>query len=289
MRALVTRPHHQAARLVLGLQARGIDCLVEPMLEIAPLPWDPWEALRGKQAVLLTSPNAAEALLRAARPGGPSGLDALPPVLAVGEATARPLRRAGLTRVETAPGSNAADLLRLVQARLDPSRGPLGYLSGETVACDFAAALAPIGFAVDRTVVYAARPVARLTAGARDAIAQRSAQAALFLSARAAATFSSLLARERLEEGCRHMVGVALSPRIAEATRPLPWRALAVARRPDLDALLDALYQSLVDIVDETLGRPAAASTILGQTATASEPVSRTGVAAAAPGGGQAH
>jgi hypothetical protein len=50
------------------------------------------------------------------------------------------------------------------------------------------------------------------------------------------------------------MVGVALSPRIAEAVRALPWRALAVASRPDLDALLDALYQSLADIVQETFG-----------------------------------
>jgi uroporphyrinogen-III synthase len=258
LRALVTRPRHQAGRLAARLRARGIGCLVEPMLEIAPLPWDAASALHGRQAILLTSPNAAEALLRAVRGGAAGGQAALPPVLAVGAATACPLRRAGLARVEAAPGGDAADLLRLVRSRLDPRRGPLAYLSGETVARDLAAALAPEGFAVERRVVYAARPAMRLTPRARDAIAGGAVQVAPFLSARTAATFRGLLAREGLEGACRGMVGVALSPGVAAAMRPLPWRALAVAERPDLDALLDGLYRSLAGIVDDAFGRGAA-------------------------------
>lgn len=258
------------------------------MLEIAPLPWNPGEVVRGKQAILLTSLNAAEALIRTAGSGAVGGFSTLPLVLAVGEATARPLRQTGLTRVEAAPGSNAADLLRLVQARLDPRGGPLAYLSGETVACDLAAALAPAGFVVDRTVVYAAQPVTRLTPEGRDAIARGSVQVAPFLSARAAAAFGNLLAYEGLEEACRNMVGVALSPRVALAMRPLPWRTLAVASRPDLDGLLDALYQSLADIVDDVFGRRATGSSLAGQTATASSPVSHGRITEAPSSRGQA-
>ncbi len=70
LRALITRPRHQAGRLAARLRARGIGCLVEPMLEIAPLPWIAAAALEGRQAVLLTSPNAAQALLRAVAAGG---------------------------------------------------------------------------------------------------------------------------------------------------------------------------------------------------------------------------
>jgi hypothetical protein len=47
------------------------------------------------------------------------------------------------------------------------------------------------------------------------------------------------------------MVGVALSPRIAEAVPPLPWRALAVGDQPDLDALLDELFRTSAQIVEE--------------------------------------
>lgn len=41
LRALVTRPRHQAGRLAARLRARGIGCLVEPMLEIEARAWDP--------------------------------------------------------------------------------------------------------------------------------------------------------------------------------------------------------------------------------------------------------
>lgn len=250
-RALITRPHHQAERLVARLRARGIDCLVEPMLEIVSLPWNPWEVIQGKQAILLTSANAAEALIRTDGLGAIQDFSAVPLILAVGEGTARPLRRAGLTRIEAAPGSNAVDLLRLVQARLAPRGGPLAYLSGETVACDLVAALAPAGFAVDRTNVYAARPATRFTAEAREALARGSIQVAPFLSARAAATFRGLLADEGLEDACRNLVGIALSPRIADAMRPLPWRLLAVAERPDLRGLLAALDSCLAGLAKD--------------------------------------
>jgi uroporphyrinogen-III synthase len=167
------------------------------------------------------------------------------------------LRRVGIAQVAAAPYGDAVGLLRLVRARLNPHRGPLAYLSGEAVACDLATALAPAGFAVERTVVYVARPALRLRPRAREAIARAAVQVAPFLSARAAAAFRGLLAQEGLEGACRRMVGVALSPRVAEAMRPLPWRALGVANQPDLDALLDGLDRSLASVVDDAFGRRA--------------------------------
>ena len=256
LRALVTRPRHQAGELVAGLQARGIACLVEPMLEILPRPWDPRSLLAGPQAVLLTSANAAEALLRAVA----GRALPLPPILAVGPATARPLCRAGLQlgvrRIEAA-GGDAADLLRLVRRRLDPRGGPVLHLSGEAIACDLGAALAADGYAVERHVVYAARPATRLSARLRAALADGGIQLAPFLSCRTAMAFRDLVLATRLESACRGMVGVALSPRIAAAMRPLPWCALATAARPDLRSLLAALDASLAGIVDAAFGRPA--------------------------------
>ncbi|MBX6742508.1 MAG: uroporphyrinogen-III synthase [Acetobacteraceae bacterium] len=249
--ALVTRPRRQAGALASRLRTRGIACMVEPMLEVAPLPWDARAALAGRQAVLLTSANASRELLRAAE--GLGGLAAIPPVLAVGEATARPLRRAGLRQVEAA-GGDALDLLRLARVRLDPRRGPVAYLSGETVACDLAAALAPDGFAVERSVVYAARPATRLSPALRAVMERGAIQVAPFLSARTAAIFHDLVRREGLAETCGGMIGAALSPRIAEAMRPLPWRAMVIAERPDLDALLHAMDLSLAGITDAAPG-----------------------------------
>lgn len=256
LRALVTRPRHQAGDLVAVLRARGIGCLVEPMVDIRPLPWDPRPVLAGPQAVLLTSANAADALLRAAAAAGGPAL--LPPVLAVGPATARPLHRAGLRRIEAARG-DAADLLRLARRRLDPRGGRILHLSGEAIACDIGAALAADGFTVERHILYAARPATRLSPRLRAALAGGEVQLAPFLSLRTAATFRDLILEARLEAACRGMVGVALSPRIAAAMRPLPWCALATAARPDLESLLAALDSSLAGIVDAAFGRPAMA------------------------------
>lgn len=253
LRALVTRPRHQAGRLAARLRARGVGCLVEPMLDIEACPWDP-AVLEGRQAVLLTSPNAAAALAEVLATGAATPW----PILAVGAGTARALWRAGLARIEAAPGSDAADLLRLARARLEPRGGPIAYLSGALVACDLGAALAPEGFMVERTVVYAAQPAGGLTPRARAALDAGAIGLAPFLSARAAERFGELVTRAKLEAACRGITGIALSPRIARAMRPLPWRAVEVALRPDLDGLLHCLDGVLAQVLRQDAGTPAA-------------------------------
>lgn len=257
VQVLVTRPRRQAGDLVARLQTGGMRCLVEPMQKIMPLPWEAAAALDGRQAVVLTSPNGASALLRATKAATKQPIS-VPRIFAVGTATARPLWQAGLAEVEASDGT-AQDLVRLIQARLAPHSGPIAYLSADVIACDLVAALAPAGFTVERSVVYAARAPSHLSLRARDAIADGAIQVVPFLSARAATTFHRLLVQEELEGSCRSMVGIALSQRIARSMSPLPWRALSTARCPDLDGLLAALYQALAYVVDETfsqLGAP---------------------------------
>lgn len=253
LRALLTRPRHQSGRLAARLRARGIGCLVEPLLVIEPRAWEVG-VLEARQAVLLTSPNAAAALVAALA----SGAAAPRLVLAVGAATARPLRRTGLVRVEAAQGSDAVDLLRLARAHLDPCGGPVAYLSGAHVACDLAAALAPSGLVVERTVVYAAVLADGLTSRARAALAAGEIHLAPFLSARAAEHFGDLVERAGLKEKCRGITGIALSPRVAEAMRSLPWFAVEVAMRPDMDGLLHCLDGVLAQLRDRIASMRAA-------------------------------
>ena len=83
----------------------------------------------------------------------------------------------------------------------------------------------------------------RLSDATRQAIARHEIDAALFFSPRNAATFVRLAAG--LEEGCQHMVAVALSSAVAEKLAPLPWRRVAVAAAPNESALLAALDSSM--------------------------------------------
>src|SRR4029077_13771862 len=102
-RALVTRPRTEAMALAEALAVRGIEAIIEPLLDIhyrdAPAP-----DLTGVQAVLCTSANGVRALARLSRERGLT-------LLAVGEATAARARQEGFFRVESA-GGNVDDLAR---------------------------------------------------------------------------------------------------------------------------------------------------------------------------------
>src|SRR5580704_6305794 len=109
MRALITRPRAEAEALAALLGARGIETVIEPLIEIAHgaaiLP-----ELIGVQAILCTSANGVRALARASAERGL-------PVLAVGDATAARARAEGFRRVESA-GGDVEDLAYLVGRRL---------------------------------------------------------------------------------------------------------------------------------------------------------------------------
>src|SRR5438094_6558683 len=113
-RALVTRPRAEAMALAEALAKRGIEAVIEPLLDIhyrdGPAP-----DLAGVQAILCTSANGVRALARLSPQRGC-------PVLAVGERTAGHARAEGFLQVESA-GGNVADLARLVRDRLRPEDG----------------------------------------------------------------------------------------------------------------------------------------------------------------------
>src|SRR5438067_8827911 len=136
-RALVTRPRAEAVALAEALDRRGIEAIVEPLLDILYRD-EPAPDLAGVQAVLCTSANGVRAL---ARLSGERGVA----LFAVGEASAARARAEGFLRVESA-GGNVDDLARLVRQRLRPEGGRLLHVAGSDVAGDLAGTLRAVGF-----------------------------------------------------------------------------------------------------------------------------------------------
>ncbi len=110
LRVLVTRPAHQAAGLVLGLEDAGATVTSLPLIAIAP----PQDAEAARTALLaycdagfwiFTSVNAVEAAVRLQPDGWPSTLFAL------GQASARALSRHGQTARAPEGGSSEELLL----------------------------------------------------------------------------------------------------------------------------------------------------------------------------------
>ncbi len=232
MRLLVTRPREDAEALAGLLRERGIETLVEPLLEIE-FTGAAGIDLLGVQALLATSANGVRAL---ARSEGRRDL----PLFAVGDATARAAAEAGFTAVVSAAG-DVEDLARLVSRRLDADRGTLVHVAGTRIAGDLAGILEASGFTCRREVLYRARPASRLSPAAIGEMEAGTLDGGIFFSPRTAATFASLVGEGGLAEALGVMTAFCLSPAVAEKAGALPWRRLVVAERPDQESLLAAI------------------------------------------------
>ena len=236
--ALVTRPRADAESLAAALTQRGIDALIEPLLEIhyrdSPTP-----DLAGVQAILCTSANGVRALARL------TGERVLP-LFAVGDATAAQAGEAGFARVESAGGS-LGDLVRLAREHLHPTDGRLLHVAGSEVAGDLAGALRAASFAVDRAVLYEARPVGVLSAASVQALTAGTVDFALFFSPRTARIFAQLAERGGVAEAIDRVTAVSISAAADAGLGSLHFRERHVAKRPDQPSLLAALDRVLAE------------------------------------------
>jgi uroporphyrinogen-III synthase len=238
MRILITRPRDDAMRLAQRLTAAGHDVLCEPMLEIRFLVGAELD-LTGAQAILFTSANGVRAFA-AASPRRDMA------VFAVGDSTAAAARDAGFGDVESAGGA-VDDLARLVRERLRPEDGPVLHVSGRDVAGDLSGRLSQAGFTVRRAVLYAADGATSLSSAAGDALRSGSVDAAVFYSARTAATFRRLVEQADLTSALAKMSAYGLSPAALEPIRSLAWARQAAAAHPDESELLTLIEQQAAE------------------------------------------
>ncbi len=230
LRALVTRPRAEAAELAAALAGRGIEAVIEPLIEIKTLDL-PAPSLAGVQAVLCTSANGVRALAAAVA-------ERAIPVFAVGDATAAQAREKGFQRVESAHG-DVGELARLVRRRLDPAGGRLLHVAGTTVAGDLAGELRDAGFTVERAVMYEAQAAAALDPATVAALAEGGIDLALFFSPRTATIFARLAIAAGIADRLGRVTALSISPAADAALVPLSFRERIVAAAPTQAALLD--------------------------------------------------
>lgn len=228
---LVTRPHPQAEALARELAAEGWRPLLWPLLEIVALGQPPDLGLA--QALILSSANAA----RRCAPGAETNPAPIP-ALCVGEGTAQAARAAGFSDARAA-GGDAAALVALARASLDPAAGPLAFARGETVAADVAGALRAAGFTVEETVVYAARPATAAPDAIAAALRDGAVAAAAFYSPRTAAIFAALAQPWRA--GLAGATAVAISAAAAAPLADAGFGAVIAAATPDAAGMRAAI------------------------------------------------
>jgi uroporphyrinogen-III synthase len=234
--ALLTRPREDSVALARALAERGIDVMVEPLLDIVALDGVAVDTA-GVQGIVGTSANGIRALARVVA-------DRSMPLFAVGDASARVARELGYTTVESA-GGDVDTLAELVAARTPPSAGALLHAAGTVVAGDLAGRLGSKGFEVRRVVLYEARTATALSPALGEALAAGAIDLALFFSPRTAATFATLVRAAGAAGELARVATYGLSANVARELASLPWRSLRIAAQPTQAALLAALDDDL--------------------------------------------
>jgi uroporphyrinogen-III synthase len=222
---LITRPEPGATETAARLTAVGLVPIVAPVLSIIARQVSAPDGVAG---TLLTSRNAVAAC-------PPSLHDR--PVFAVGSATAARAAEAGFSRVFNADG-DAAALASLVAGTLLPAYGSLFMPAGLGQGTELAASLRRCGFRVIRRAAYRAVYVPVLPDAAAMHLRQGQLAAAMFFSAETSHHFVRLVRAAGLTDAVCEVAAVSISERAAVALRPLPWRRISVAAKPNQDAML---------------------------------------------------
>jgi uroporphyrinogen-III synthase len=144
---------------------------------------------------------------------------------------------AGFNHVFDADG-DATALATLVTKTLSPEDGSLLLPVGQGQGLELAASLRTLGFRVIRRVAYRVALAPELPQSAADLLARGVTAAAMFFSAETSRHFVRLLLRAGLGEAVRAIEAVSISERAAVALRPLPWRRISVAAKPNQEAML---------------------------------------------------
>jgi uroporphyrinogen-III synthase len=228
MHALITRPLEDAKPLAELLAGRGVECTVEPLLEIAPHP-EATIDLDGVQALLFTSANGVRAFAAKS-----SRRDLK--VLTVGDGSATVAREVGFNAV-TAAGGDVDALAALVIRTLDPKGGPLFHGAASVLAGDLQGKLEAAGFTLRRAVLYEAKAATTLSHETRMNLALGGVDMVLLFSPRTARTFAELW-RAAEAPSLGKTTALCLSAAVAREIADLGWQRVETAANPDQPAML---------------------------------------------------
>lgn len=222
---LITRPEPDATETAARVAAMGYTPIVAPVMSVIQTDVRAPERLA---ATVLTSRNAV-----AACPASVHGY----PVFAVGAATAKRAEDAGFGKVLNANG-DAKALVELIGDTMSPQCGSLFLPTGQGQGSALAALLRQRGFDVILSVAYRTVGLHALPDAADKGLRQHHIAIAMFFSGETAQHFVRLVRAADLDEHVRDVEAVAISERAALALRPLPWRRIKVALKPNQDEML---------------------------------------------------
>lgn len=232
---LLTRPKEDALCTAKLLHEKEIEAHTEPMLAIEPmqevLPALE-RAMQGARAVIVTSHNALKLMEQL------PDKDIL--LLTVGESTAQCAREVGFEKA-VCVGEDVQELKDMIVTTQHPEHGKLVYASGDVVKTDLEAILKPIGFTIERVVVYQAKASEALSKATIELLKDKKLTGILFYSTRSAEVFMQLAAQAGVIDTLSTLTAYCMSQNVAAALEDEVFATVKVAKAPTEEALLGLL------------------------------------------------
>jgi uroporphyrinogen-III synthase len=230
---LVTRPEPAGSELAARLRREGFEAHLAALSRYVPVDADLTIAA-SCQALVFTSAQGV-----AQFPPAPQSRDTT--AFAVGTATAEAAQQAGFAHV-IAGGGDVRDLAQtLIARKADLGLESVLHVSSEDTAEDLGQLLIDSGITAHKRVVYRTEFIDQLPPETERALTEGKIDTVLLFSARAAQHWLKILSREDLRAASAKLEAVCLSDRVAAELRGTPWRAVKVAKSPQVEAVLDIL------------------------------------------------
>ena len=224
MKILLTRPIEDSQRIANDLKELNIKSVISPLLEIHRKR-DEEIDYKKYQSVLITSKNAAFGLCD-------SAIKKSLPIYCVGDATSSFIANLGFSNVISASG-DVSDLIRLTAANLNPSNGPIVYLSGQHVRHNIKQELENLDFEVDVSVTYEAKEVKTFNADMLKSLEKKEITGVFLYSPRSARIFIDNMKRTKLTAVAQDLKVYCISLAVADELKELKWEKVLIAQKPD--------------------------------------------------------
>lgn len=231
---LITRPEEDALEYESELQNLGFKVLVDPMLVIKPVEFEP-APLDGFQGLLFTSAHAVRFFSE-------DVLERNIPVYVVGERTKAEVERFGYNTVFSADGTGV-DLVELVKEHITDQDTLLVHVRGLDVARDLSEDLGREGFRVQKLIVYKAQDVDRLRDETLYALGSGALDAVTFFSKRTAQVFLRNVEEANLSGALADIKALCISESVLKCVQAFSWSGTYVAQRPNRQGMLELLQR----------------------------------------------
>lgn len=235
MHILITRPQEVALPLAHHLQQQGHQVILDPLLQIRPLPLE-LPSLFSFEAIVTTSQQAIYCLANLTPQRDF-------PLWCVGIESAKVAKALGFQTIHIADGS-ADDLVNRLADTVSASMQPFLHLSGDIIRTDIVQALQCKGIAAQRLVIYQTQEATTFSPETQEAFQKKILNAVLLYSPRTARVFYRLSRAANIQEQFETIIAVCLSNSIKKEILALPWKNILVAKKTTTNDLLMALIMA---------------------------------------------